>query len=161
MIYELTVCFVLFFVFQDSKDIVLLSSEPMVSEEKFLVICIIGHINIVLTLLFDNDAIWIPCGLFSCLFCLIIFGIIFFFWSVGFFCCQLECWLTKLIQLETKLTPGQATVLLEVPPSQVLALQRYQRTCSVYHSSPPQCILNSLLSTTEYHSTARLFLYFL
>lgn len=78
-------CFV---VFQDSKDIVLLSSEPMASEEKFLVICIIAHINIVLTLLFNNDAIWIPCGLFSCLFCLIIFGIIFFF---------LECWFFLLL----------------------------------------------------------------
>lgn len=57
MNYELTALF-----FQDSKDIVLLSSEPTVSDEKFTIICIIVPINTILKFLFHNANIWIPCG---------------------------------------------------------------------------------------------------
>lgn len=68
MNYELTVLF-----FQDSKDNALLFSEPMISDEKFRVICIIVPI-----ILFYHSylimSISVSCVvLFYCLFCVISF----------------------------------------------------------------------------------------
>lgn len=93
----------------------------MLSEEKFTVICVIAHIKIVLTFLLDNDDIWIPQGLFYYLFCLTIFGIIFF----------LECWvfllLGKVLDDQIHLISGQINSWLGYSmfgmPSNVLALR--------------------------------------